>query len=177
MQVPDVPMSVMTHGTAVTNMIPLHAAQAGLVTRRVDNASWLTQEMVLVANPDALTTADHMMPPHIDATLPAILAAPARKVTLDAAQTELLHVEAVPTQIQASFTNVTKLIQSIHSASLATPRIRTANQEPKHVTVALLQPSSSHVIQRRSPVSQPTTREISNRPVTQVADILPQASS
>jgi hypothetical protein len=178
MQVPDVPMSVMTHGTVVTNMIPPHAAQDGLATRRVDNASWLTQEMALVANPDAQTTADHMMSLLTDATLPVIPATPVRKETLDVAQTEALRAEAALTQIQASFTDVTKPIQRTHSASLATLRMPlTANQEPKHATVALHHPSSSPVIQRRSAASQLTTLEISNRLVMQVVDTLPQASS
>jgi hypothetical protein len=176
MRVPDVLMSVMTHGTVVINMIPLHAAQAGLVTRPEDNASWPTQETVLVASPGAKTTADHTQDlTHTDATLPAIPATPVSQVTVDAAQTGQLNAEAALTQIQASSTDATKPIQTIHSASHVTIRIRlTVTQEPRHATVALHHQSSTHVTPRHSAASQPTTPEISNRPVTQVVDTSPQ---
>jgi len=175
MKVPDVLMSVMTHGTVVTNMIPLHAAQAGLVTSRLDNASWLTQETVLVASLGARTTADHTQDlTHTDATLPAIPATPVSQVTLDVAQTGQLNAEAVLTQIQASSTDATKPIQIIHSASHVTIRTPlTVNQEPRHATVALQSQNSSNVTPRHSPVRQPITPEISNRPVTQVVDTSP----
>jgi hypothetical protein len=176
MQVPDVLMSVMTHGTVVTNMIPLHAAQAGLVTSKVENASWLTQETVLVASPGAKTTADHTQDlTHTDATLPAIPATPVSQVTLDVVQTGQLNAEAVSPSILPSSTDATKPIQIIHSANHVTIRIRlTVTQEPRHATVALHHQNSSHVTPRHSPVSQPTTPEISNRPVTQVVDTSPQ---
>ena len=151
MQVPDVLMSVMTHGTVVTNMIPLHAAQAGLVTFKVGNASWLTQETVLVASLDAQTTADHTQDQtHTDATPPATPAMPVSQVTLDAAQTGQLNVEAARTQIQASSTNATRPIQIIHSAIHVTIKIRlTVTQEPRHATVAPHHQSSTHVTPRR----------------------------
>jgi hypothetical protein len=176
MKVPDVLMSVMTHGIVVTNMIPLHAAQAGLVTSRLDNASWLTQETVLVASLDAKTTADHTQDQtHTDATPPATPAMPVSQVTLDAAQTEQLNVEAARTQIQASSTDATKPIQIIHSANHVTTRMSlTVTQEPRHAMLALHHQSSSHVMKRHSAASQPTTPEISNRLVTQVVDTSPQ---
>jgi hypothetical protein len=175
-QVPDVLMSVMTHGTVVTNMIPLHAAQAGPVTRRLDNASWLTQETVLVASLGALSTADHTQDlTHTDATLPAIPATPVNQVTLDAAQIEQLNAEAAQTQIQALSTDATEPIQIIHSASHVTIRIRlTVTQEPRHATVALHHHSSSNVTPRHLLARQPTTPEMSKRPVTQVVDTSPQ---
>lgn len=179
MKVPDVPMSVITHGTVVTNMIPLHAAQAGLVTSTQDNVSWPTQEMVLVANPDALTTADQSQDQILtDATPPAIPATPVSMVTPDAAQTGHLHAEAALTQIKTSSTNATKPIQKIQHATLVTQRILlAAPQRAQHAPVALHHLSSSHVILRHSPVSNPTTLEISNRLVMQVVDTSPHKSS
>lgn len=69
----DVLMSVTTHGTAVINMIPLLAAQDGLVMRKLENVSWPIQEMALVASLHAKTIANHNQDQiHIDATLLAI---------------------------------------------------------------------------------------------------------
>jgi hypothetical protein len=176
MQVPDVLMSVMTHGTVVTNLIPPYAAQAGLVTRAVDNASWLTQETVLVARESALTTVTATQEViHTDATPPAIPAIPASKVTLDAAKTEPLNAEAASTQIQANSSNATKPIQIIHSAIHAQPAIPlTVSQDNKHATVALQSQISMHVTPRHLPARLPIHLELSNRPVTQVAVTSPQ---
>jgi len=111
-----------------------------------------------------------------DATLPAISAINAIKMTRDATQIEQLNAETALIQIQISSTNVTRLIQNTLNASHVT-RIRlTATQEPRNATSALHQRSSSHVMKRHRVVSQPNM-EMSNRPVTQVVDPSPHLSS
>jgi len=151
-KVPSVLMSVITHGTVLINLIPLNAAQDGLVTRLLKNASQLTQETVLVASLSARTTAEESQEAtHTDATPPAISAINVRMVTLDAAQTDQLNAQTASSQIQPSSSNATRLIKKIHNANhVTTTRIRlTVAQELRNATIALHQPSFSHVMKRQ----------------------------
>lgn len=124
-------MSVMTHGIVVTNLIPLHAAQAGLVMRSLDNALQPTLVMDLVANLNARTTAEDTNPrPHIDATLLVPYVIHAQRMIRDVTQTEQLSA-LIASQIQANFTDATRPIQTNQSAKNVTQRmLLTATKEP-----------------------------------------------
>jgi len=169
---PDVLMFVMTHGTVVTNLIPLNVAQAGLVTSRLDNALLPTQEMDLVASLLAHNIATpRQAVTHTDATLPAISAISVEKMIRVVARIGRLNVEDAMTQILQQCINVIGLTQIIHSARhVRRIRLRAASQELLHVTVALHHHSSLHVTLRHSAVNRPITLEISNRPVMQLVD-------
>jgi hypothetical protein len=172
----------MTHGTVVTNMIPLPAPQDGLVMLTQRNALWLTQEMDSVVNQLVITSAklDQTSPILIDVIPPSVSANHVKKVIPDVAQIDQFNVATANQhhQNQALSSNATKLTQKIHSAKNA-QRIKpkVAKNIPKHANNAMQNQNFSNVMKRHSHVSRLKIKVISKRLVTLNADTSPHKNS
>jgi DUF1365 family protein len=135
-------------------MILPHAHQDGPVTKVLENALWLTQEMDLEVNQLVKITAvaDHTQVQAetlIDATLLTIFARRVKRETLDAAQIEQQHVATakiqIPLTIYLSAIELTQINQSARNVIRIKQAVR---QEVKLATAALLSHNFSNVIQK-----------------------------
>jgi len=173
----------MTHGTVVTNMIPLPAPQDGLVMLTPRNVLWLTQEMDSVVNQLAITSAkdtDQTSPILIDVIPPSVSAKPVKRVIPDVAQIDQFNAETAnqPHQNQAPSLNVTRPIQRIHSAKNAQRMLpKDAKINNKHANNAIQKLSFLNVMKRHSHVSRLKIKVISKRLVTLNADTSPHKNS
>jgi hypothetical protein len=149
----DALISVMIHGTAVTNMTLISALLDGNVIKNLDNANQIWQEKVSAPTLPVLNTATraHQSQINSDAILRLIHATNAPRTKLQDAQKEekrLVKTAKLHQRVSGSATRLTKKTQNVKNAKVQRKLIQIARAEHKLAKAATNLKKCSHVTRK-----------------------------